>query len=127
MNEHTPKNPNRPLSGEEVEAALDATLRDQALLFPRTTNDVTNIEAEVDLEDVPTPDSNRFRQFLRDRASKKIVRLENKASSLESEIAENLAMAARNGGEIPAEVRTRMDADRKRAEKSRRTPPDATR
>lgn len=126
MSEHTPKKPNRPLSGEEVETALDATLRDQALLFPRTTDDVANIEAEVDLENVPTPDSNKFRNFLRNRATK-IVRLEKRTPGLESEIAENLAMAARNGGDIPEDVRKQMDADRKKAEKSKRTPPDATR
>jgi len=127
MSEHTPKKPNRPLPAEEVETALDATLRDQALLFPRTTDDVANIEAEVDLEDVPTPDGNRFRQFLRKRTSSKIVRLEMETPVLESDIAENLAMAARNGGDIPEDVRRKMDADRKKAERSKRTPPDATR
>ncbi len=127
MSEHTPKKPNRALPAEEVEKALDSTLRDQALLFPRTTDDVANIEAEVDLEDVPTPNSNRFRQFLRKRTSSKLVRLENKNPILENDIGENLAMAARNGGDIPKDVRMKMDADRKMAEKSKRTPPDATR
>lgn len=127
MSEQTPKKPSRPLPAEEVENALDATLRDQALLFPRTTDDVANIEAEVDIEDVPTPDSNRFRHFLRQRTSGKIVRLQQMNPAVENDIAENLAMAARNGGDIPEDVRKKMNADRMKAEKSKKTPTDATR
>lgn len=126
MNEQTHNKQNRPVSAEEVEAALNATLRDQGLLFPRTVEDISNIEAETDLADVPTPDSNAFRQFLRQRDDNKVISVPGQASALADEIAENLAMAARNGGEIPDEIRRKMNADRKVAEGHKPPPPDGT-
>jgi hypothetical protein len=127
MNEHTHNKQNRPVSAEEVDAALNATLRDQGLLFPRTVEDMINIEAEVDLADVPTPDSNAFRQFLRQRHDDKVISMTSPASALGDEMAENLAMAARNGGEIPDEIRRKMDADRQAAEGHKAPPPDGIR
>jgi hypothetical protein len=127
MNGHTHNKHNRPVSEEEVEAALNATLRDQGLLFPRTTEDIANIEAEVDLAEVPTPDSDAFRNILRQHAEHKTVSMTGQPSAFAVEIAENLAMAARNGGEIPEEIRKKMAADRQAAEGERTPSPDATR
>ena len=109
-NGERPKN----VSDAEFEAALHSALQAAGHFFPETENDIASLEATMDMNGVPTPDSQKFRQLLR-KSGGKIVRLPNTAKITSSEIQENLAMAARNGGKISEEVRKRMDADRAKA------------
>ncbi|MFO1500208.1 MAG: hypothetical protein U1G07_17765 [Verrucomicrobiota bacterium] len=110
LNGHQPKE----LSDAEFEAALHAVLRDEGYLFPRNAEDVASLKAQMDMNGVPTPDTEKFRQLLRQTAAK-VVKLPAivKVSSQEVEAnIEKLATAARNGGEITPEIRRRMNADR---------------
>lgn len=106
----------RELTAEEVEAALHAALRDEGQLFPESDEDVAALEDSLDLSGVPTPDRNEFSQLLHEHVSGKVIPLPDTAQAVSSAVEENLAMAARNGGKIPKEVRNKMDADRTAAE-----------
>jgi hypothetical protein len=102
------------LSDAEFEAALHAALRDEGYLFPRNAEEVASLKASMDMNGVPTPDTEKFRQLLRQMAQK-VAELPNTARLRSREVEEDLeklAMAARNGGEITEEIRKRMDADR---------------
>ena len=105
------------LSDGEFEAALHATLRDEGYLFPRSAEDVASLKASIDMNGVPTPDTETFRQLLRQNGEK-VVKLPRTTQFTSPEVEldlEKLAMAARNGGEITEEIRKRMDADRVRS------------
>ncbi len=121
MKTHSNSEQPKELSDAEFEAAVYAALRDDGYLFPRITEDVASLKASIDMNGVPTPDTEKFRQLLR-QSEENIVefptttRIGSKISSLQVEQdLEKLAMAARNGGEITEEIRKRMDADRARA------------
>lgn len=96
--------------------ALHDMMRQDGLAFPATPDDVERIEAEIDDSRLPTPDVNGFREFLhgapamQPAATSKILPFVNAA------LADDLALAARNGGEIDPEIRKRMDEHRAAAE-----------
>jgi len=137
MKTHNREQP-KELSDAEFEAALHAALRDEGSLFPRNAEDVASLKASMDMNDVPTPDTQKFRQLLRQvakndgvptndpqnirqlfrRTAEKIVNIFDTDWSGSSEVdanLEKLAMAARNGGEITDEIRKRMEVDRAQA------------
>lgn len=137
MKTHNREQP-KELSDAEFEAALHAALRDEGNLFPRNAEEVALLKASLDMNDVPTPDTQKFRQLLRQVAANDrdltpdnqnirqlFRRMAEKSAKIcgtdwlgSCEVNENfdrLAMAARNGGEITEEIRTRMEADRARA------------
>lgn len=108
-----PKQP----SDAEFDAALHAALRDTNRLFPSSAEEVAVLKAHLDMNGVPTPDTQRFRELLRNKAQK-IVGLPGTARCTSTDVEqdlERLAIAARNGGEITKEIRQRMDADRAQA------------
>lgn len=102
------------LSDAEFEAALHAVLRDEGYLFPCNEEEVASLRASMDLDGVPTPDTEKFRQLLRQTAQK-VVDLSRATRITSHEVdqdLEKLAMVARNGGKIADDIRNRMDADR---------------
>ena len=114
MKTHSNGEQPKELSDAEFEAALHAALRDEGYLFPSNAEDVASLKASIDMNGVPTPDTEKFRQLLRQTAEK-VVELPTNARLSSREIEadlEKLAMAARNGGEITPQIRERMDADR---------------
>jgi hypothetical protein len=117
MKTHSKDEQRKEPSDAEFEAALYAVLRDEGYLFPRSAEDVASLKASLDMNGVPTPDTEKFRQLLRQTAEKVVgFPTTAKFSSREVEAGlEKLAMAARNGGEITPEIRRRLDADRARA------------
>lgn len=96
--------------------ALHDMMQKDGLAFPATPDDVDQIESKIDDSHLPTPDVNSFRQFLHGApgtppaAASKILPFVNAA------ITNDLALAARNGGEIDPEIRKRMDEHRAAAE-----------
>ena len=117
MKTHSNDDQPKELSDAQFEAALHAALRDEGCLFPTNAEEIASLEESMDLNGVPTPDTEKFRQMLRQK-TEKIVELPSTAKVSCDEVdqnLENLAMAARNGGEITDEIRKRMDADRARA------------
>lgn len=101
-------------SDTDFEAALNAALRDGGYFFPTTEEEVASLKASMDMEGVPTPDIERFRQAFRE-AAEKIVQLPSSGQLRSHDVdadLDNLAMVARNGSQISEEVRKRMNADR---------------
>ena len=117
------RNNRKELSDAEVEAALRAALRDEGHLFPESAEEVASLEASLDTTGVPTPDTNKFKQLLRQQpahsTNKKIMHLRGSGREVSAKVEENLAIAARNGGVISEEIRKQMDADRASAQESR--------
>ena len=64
------RNNRKELSDAEVEAALHAALRDEGYLFPESAEEVAWLKASLDTAGVPTPDSNKFKQLLRQAVSR---------------------------------------------------------
>ena len=100
----------------EIEVAIHEALRSEGCSLPKTPAEVTQLKAALNLSHVPTPNSHKFRALLRKRVEGKIVPLPNATRAVD----ENLALAARNGGKITAEIRNKMDAAR--AEDQKRNP-----
>jgi len=116
MKTHNHEQP-KGISDAEFEAILHAALRDEGCLFPCNAEEVALLKASMDMSGIPTPDTEKFHQLLH-QIVEKVVKLPGTSKVSSSEVDENiekLAMAARNGGEITEEIRTRMDADRARA------------
>jgi len=113
MSETKKQNKNTKL--EETEQALRATLRESGDLFPRTVADIEQIESEIDIEKVRSPDLNKFRTAVRNRTAVRIPRLPAQDPDLEEQVVQDLR-AARHGKDIPQRVLERMHADRKASE-----------
>jgi hypothetical protein len=127
------------LSDVEFEAALYAVLRDEGNFFPQTEEDVALLKANQDMNGVPTPDTQKFRQLLRQAAQEKYVKIKDAKTSghlfsatveklntllnrnwvaspdIDANLA-SLAGVARNGGTISDEIRKRMNSDRSQAQ-----------
>ena len=113
MNTHNHGQP-KALSNAEFEMALYATLRDEGHFFPCTPEEVASIKASIDVNGVPTPDAQKFREILYE-ATDNVLEFPEASKMSSQEVEKNLellASAARNGGEITDEIRGCMDADR---------------
>ena len=104
---------------EDLEALLHQVLREDCRIFPATERDISNIEAEIDIDEVKPIDAARLLARVRgeqqEPATEKVLPLFGEVPSRVRD--DMLAMAARNGGQITEEVRKQMDQDRINAEK----------
>ena len=104
---------------EDLEAILHQVLREDGKVFPASEQDIRNIEAEVDQDNVESIDPARLLARVRGEdgnADKKVVPL---VAEVPKQIEDDmLAMAARNGGEMTDDIRRQMDVDREKAQKS---------
>lgn len=103
------------MSHEEAERLVRETAIREGACLPKTAGELEIVKKTVPAEEGEIPD---FREVLArirgdQPAPGKVVAL---PVADDSQVVEELAMAARNGGAIPEEVRLRMDADRKQAE-----------
>lgn len=96
--------------------ALHDMMQQGGLTFPTTPDDVERIEAETDDSRLPTPDVNAFRQFLHGAPAAQPTNASKILPFANAALADDLALAARNGGEIDPEIRKRMDEHRAAAE-----------
>lgn len=105
--------------GEDLEALLHQVLREDGRIFPASEKDISNLEAEVDPDEVKPIDPARLLARVRgdepEKDSEKVVPLFGEVPNQVQE--DMLAMAARNGGQITEEVRRQMEEDRANAEK----------
>lgn len=104
---------------ENLEALLHQVLREDGKVFPASEQDISNIEAEVDPDEVKPIDPARLLARVRGEAteedSEKVVPL---FGDVPSQVQDDmLAMAARNGGQITEDMRRQMEEDRANAEK----------
>jgi len=96
--------------------ALHDMMQQDGLAFPTTPDDVERIEAETDDSRLPTSDVNAFRQFLHGAPAAQPTDASKILPFANAALADDLALAARNGGEIDPEIRKRMDEHRAAAE-----------
>ena len=103
---------------EDLEAILHQVLREDGKVFPASEQDIRNIEAEVDQDNVESIDPARLLARVRGEdgnADKKVVPL---VAEVPKQIEDDmLAMAARNGGEMTDDIRRQMDVDGENAQK----------
>jgi len=116
MNKNPIKKPSAAPTDRELEAALHDVLRKNGMLFPRTEEDLKVIEQHVDSCVGPQPDLERFKALLADHIAGNDKVVPFRPEEPDTEIIEDFARAARNGGEIPPAIIEKMAANRKRAE-----------
>ena len=96
----------------DFEDSFEKSLRSLGYLFPTTENEVDSFEAKNKLEEAPESYCNAI-----DLLSKAKHSLTNPRTHLEiNKSIENLARAARNGGDIPEDILKKMKSDRDKAE-----------
>ena len=104
---------------EDLEALVHQVLRRDGKVFPVSEEDIRNLEAEVDPNEVKPIDAARLLARVRGEATEKesdqVVPLFGEVPNQVRE--DMLAMAARNGGQITEEMRRQMEEDRANAEK----------
>jgi hypothetical protein len=96
----------------DFEESFEKSLRSLGYLFPATDEEVTAFESLNKIEnthmDIPSAND-----ILR---KGRITSIAPKNNFIHTESSENLAMAARNGKEIPVEIKRKMNTDRKESE-----------
>ena len=114
---NTPQ-PNKNISDADAERALNDALRLSASAFPQTDEDIETLQSETDPTLAPTPDVLKFKKLLSgaDAAAKPVEKAALAKFEI-PEISENWAVAARNGAQIPPEIRAKMDVSRAAAKR----------
>lgn len=113
MNKPIPK---KKTSLASTKRSLHDMMKQDGLAFPETPEDVDRLESEIDDSRLPTPDVNSFIQFLHGKQTEKSIAASKILPFESAAHAQDLAMAARNGGEIDPEIRKLMDEHRAAAE-----------
>ena len=109
-------NPKKKATLAETKRALHEMMVQDGIAFPETPEDVDRIEAETDDSRLPTPDVNGFMKFLRGEPAEAPLQASKILPFPSAAYADDLAMAARNGGTIDPETRRRMDEHRAASE-----------
>src|SRR5580704_9012846 len=65
------------ISDAEFETVLHAALREQGKFFPRNAEEAAAFVTNVDLNHVPTPDAQKFHEFLEQITKDKVVPVSN--------------------------------------------------
>lgn len=109
---------------ENLEALLHQVLREDGKVFPASEQDITNLETEMDTDEVTPIDPARLLARIRGEATEEdSVKVIPLFGDVPSQVRDDmLAMAARNGGQITEEMRCQMEADRANAEKQLKSP-----
>jgi len=100
------------ITTDEFEKAFEESLKSIGHFFPTTDKEVEIFESLNAIEEIPAELDNINRLLQKDRK----VYTEPKKYSLNNDTVENLARAARNGGEIAKEILKRMESDRNDSE-----------
>jgi hypothetical protein len=118
MKNHGENQAKTDIRDEALESLLHQVLREDGKIFPVSEQDIRNLEAELDLDEIEAIEPARLLARVRGEkaeASETVVPLFGGVSNQVNE--DMLAMAARNGGQITEEVRRQMEEDRINAEK----------
>lgn len=113
-NEH-PKRDN----ADEMSRELDSALRILGLGMPRTVEEVAAAEKELEKERITLPCSLLDSQAVLTRRPSRVLPIRPHQNEGDDAARQNLARAAREGGDIPPEIEERMRRDRKKAEGDR--------
>ena len=115
MSKDKKKNPGSGISPESIELLLrDAAIR-EGVCPPETIEELRIVEERLAGQQYEAPPFSELLKRIRREtpAPTNVIRLEN---HIDQKVVDDLAMAARNGKDIPKEIRDRMDADRSKAE-----------
>ena len=102
---------------EDFERTIAEAMRIHGWILPQTAHDVEKAEEELRASpiDLPPPLVDPFALLSRQRRG---VRLKSELfATIDSGLEENLAQAAREGKDIPPNIRQRMRMDREAAQK----------
>ena len=110
--ENDPKDQSFPIG-----AIVEAAMRSKGWLLPTTEEAVAELEAELLSEPVEPPESLKSPESVFEEISKPLLRRARQSVTRTTPSAKNLALAAREGGEIPPEVRELMKRDREDTER----------
>src|SRR6266478_3955424 len=99
---------------EDLETLLHQVLREDGKIFPASEKDISNLEAEVDPNEVKPIDPARLLARVRgEKMGEDAEKVTPLFGDVPKQVQEDmLAMAARNGGQITEEVRRQMEEDR---------------
>ena len=109
------RKPNKLTPKKLSECDLDRLVREAAIqegaCFAETEDELAIVEKRRFGKQVDVPPFSRVLDLIHgaEEPAHKIIPM---APALDESVVEDLAMAARNGGEIPDEIRKKMDADR---------------
>jgi hypothetical protein len=99
-----------------LERTLLNAMRTQGWILPQTIEDVARAEEMQAQTQLPLPFSLRNPYEVLDRGNTELRRGQYFAVTPNPDIEESLAQAAREGREIPPDVRMQMDLDREKSE-----------
>lgn len=116
MSKHPTKKPSAAPTDRELDAALHEALRAKGLLFPRNEADLEVIEDLVGTTHLFKPDAERFKALLADHVAGKNNIVAFTQQTPDEEVLADFAQAARNGADIPEDIKRKMAENRKRAE-----------
>lgn len=102
----------------EHEAAVAAyqTLKDEGLLPPQSADEVANLEEEFGRYPKSKLSAAAALKFAKEHATLPAIKAPAPFAELSGTINYELGVAARKGSDIPAEVWTKMKADRRKAQ-----------
>ena len=103
------------ISPPELEALLREAAEREGACIPETPSELEVLEERLAGKTFVFPKFAELLACLRGTVAKP-TNIITVIPHFDQDVIEDLAMAARNGGEIPAEVREKMDADRADAE-----------
>ncbi len=115
MSKDKKTNPGLGISPESIEQLLrDAAIR-EAACPPETTEELRIVEEKLAGRQYEAPSLSELLKRIRKEslAPTNVIQLEN---HVDQNVVDDIAMVARNGKEMPTEVRERMDADRSRSQ-----------
>ena len=109
------RNKNTPPSLSEFHALLRRMAISKGMAIPETDEEFAVLENGIDTSELPKHDFAQVLELIETGKSpvSKIVEF----PSADENVVEELSQAARNGTEIPADIKEKMDADRAASEK----------
>lgn len=112
-----PKKQSR-LEAEDIESLVFDAMRFHGMIPPLSTDEVQQVEAELEKIKLPFGPSNPLDLLMtldKKAGSQRILQF----TGIENDVARNLARAAREGGELSAEIEERMARDKANHEQER--------
>jgi hypothetical protein len=109
------KNTTKDISAPELERLLREAALQEGACVPQTPQELEMLEERIADKAFSLPKFSELLVRLREKTTPpaNIIKIK---SHFDQDVIEDLAIAARNGAEIPAEIRAKMDLDRANAE-----------
>ena len=106
-------------NNNDIERAVFDAMRHVGWILPQSADDVLRAERELAEHPVSLPAELANPYAILDRPDRPIPVASGMEALRDAATEQNLSQAAREGGEIPPEVKEQMDRDRKKPEEDR--------